>query len=266
MPAHQIDNGAVRHRHVHRRSGELAVEFRQHAFEFRRGLGRRGNDVLARRPTGPEFGRRHVGETGPGAEGPHGADERLLDTERPIEDAKQRSRAMRRERAGGDDPVGGLDPLLVEANHDRPVKFPTGGRAENDALGAGREVPFQFGPRRPCVAEVDHRRDPQIAPGGLTGAAGLHHAGGRAVDAQAPVLKRHIRVQGPRQGREAQQVAKHLGIRGLGHGPDFDLGPVQRKAKQTATQQSEAHDADTSRGHRSRSCGCTVEEAIGGGG
>ena len=57
--------------------------------------------------------------------------------------------------------------ILVQADDDRPVQFAARRSAEHDTLGASREMPLEFAPRRLAVPKIDDRRDTQVAPGSL---------------------------------------------------------------------------------------------------
>ena len=109
---------------------------------------------------------------------------------------------VRGKRAGGDDPVGGLDPVLVEANHDRPVQLSARRSAEHNALGAGLEMVLELGPRRLGVPEIDHRGHAKIGPRHFAPASRPKHLSAGAVDTEAVLVERDLAVESPWQGGE----------------------------------------------------------------
>ncbi len=122
---------AVGHRDAEGVAGQLAVEVGDHLADGLRRAGGRGDDVDRRGAGAVGVGVDLVGHAlvvGVGVAGGHQA---LLDPERLVEHLGHRGQAVGGARGVGDDPVGRLERLVVDAQDDRGVELVLGRGAED---------------------------------------------------------------------------------------------------------------------------------------
>ncbi len=127
----QVGDRAVGHGHAEGVAGELAVQLGDHLADGLGGAGRGRDDVDRRGAGAVGVGVDLVGDALVVRVGVAGRHQALLDAEGLVEHLGHRGQAVRRARRVGDDPVLGLERVVVHAEDDRRVELVLGRGAED---------------------------------------------------------------------------------------------------------------------------------------
>ena len=248
VPADEVDDRAVGHRHVHGEAGELALELRQQLGDDLGGVRLLRDDVLGRGPAAPRVLGGDVGQPLLVGVGVDGGEERPLDPERIVEDLEDGRRGMGGVRGVRDDPVLGPELLVVDPHHDGEVRRLGRRRAEDDALRPGLEVLLELGAGPEARGRLDHRVDPQVAPGDVARLLAGQHRDLPAGDVEMAVLEADLVREAAEDRVEAEQVGERRVVRDVADRLDPDVVALVEDAEDVAADPPESHEPDAA-GH-----------------
>ena len=164
----------------------------------------------------------HALVVGVGVDGGHQA---LDDPERLVQDLGHRGQAVGRARGVGDDPVGGLERVVVDAQNDGGVELVLGGGREDHLIGAGVDVLLEVG----LLGEPAGQLQGHLAAQGLPREVGRVLLGGDldvlAVDDQAAFGGLDGPLELALDAVVLEQQSKVLGVREVVDRDDIELDP-----------------------------------------
>src|SRR5690606_10352582 len=219
----QVDDGHVDRRHADGVAVELAVEFGQHQAHGGSGAGLGGNHAVRGRTGAAQVGVVDVGQhlvVGVGVDGGHQA---VDDAQLLVQRVDQRRQAVGGARGVGDDRVGGLQDLVVDAVDDGGVDILAARGGDDDFLGAALQVGRGLFLGGEEARAFQHHVHAQVAPGQLGRIAVGQHADAVAVDDHVVAVDLDRAGETAMRRIVAGEVGVRLGIAQVVDGHDLDV-------------------------------------------
>ncbi len=219
----QIDQRDVDGRHADRETVQLAVQFRQHEADRRRGAGLGRDHAVGGRTRAAQIFVVDVGQHLVVGVGMHRGHQAVDDAELFMQRLDERRQAVGGARCVRDHRVAGFQHVVVDAVDDGRVDIVAAGGRDDHLLRAALQVGAGLFLGREKAGAFHHHVDAEFAPGQLGRVAVGQHANLVAVDDHVVALNRHGAGKTAVRGIVLRQVRIGLGIAEVVDRDDLDI-------------------------------------------